>query len=83
MLVKCGKIEFVFISVVIVWGATGFTGALVAEYLAEKPATFTFGLAGRNLEKLEAVKDSLTTLNSQHKVCVVLLCESEKLTSRI
>ena len=49
----------------------------MAEYLAEKPATFTFGLAGRNLEKLEAVKDSLIALNSQHKVCIGLYVNRE------
>ncbi|KAJ3158145.1 hypothetical protein HDU86_003097 [Geranomyces michiganensis] len=42
---------------IIVWGATGFTGALVAEYLAKNtsPDTVRFAIAGRNREKLEKV----------------------------
>ncbi|KAI8820686.1 Saccharopine dehydrogenase-domain-containing protein [Fimicolochytrium jonesii] len=41
---------------IIVWGATGFTGALVAEYLAIKaPKDVKFAIAGRSQEKLEAV----------------------------
>lgn len=45
----------------IVFGATGFTGGLVADYLARVSAeeTFTWALAGRNRAKLEAVRDRL------------------------
>jgi len=39
---------------IVVFGATGFVGRLVAEYLAEHaPAGVTIGLAGRSPEKLE------------------------------
>jgi short subunit dehydrogenase-like uncharacterized protein len=43
---------------VIVWGATGFTGRLVAEYLAERygDGSLRWAMAGRSLEKLEAVR---------------------------
>lgn len=44
---------------VVVWGATGFTGRLVAEYLAERYAVggdLRWALAGRNREKLEDVR---------------------------
>jgi short subunit dehydrogenase-like uncharacterized protein len=46
---------------VIVFGATGYTGGLVAQYLAKVSAqeNLRWALAGRNLEKLEAVKQSL------------------------
>lgn len=45
---------------IVVFGATGFTGALVAEYLAtHAPAELRIGLAGRNADKLEAVRRSL------------------------
>ena len=45
-------------------GATGFTGALTAEYLAEHaPAGLRWALAGRNLAKLEAVRDKLTKVD--------------------
>src|SRR4051794_11141969 len=39
---------------IVVFGATGFVGRLVAEYLlANKPEGVTVGLAGRSREKLE------------------------------
>jgi short subunit dehydrogenase-like uncharacterized protein len=42
------------------FGATGFTGALTAEYLAQHaPAGTRIALAGRNHEKLEAVRARL------------------------
>ncbi len=44
---------------IIVWGATGFTGRLVAEYLHQRygdDATLKWAMAGRNLKKLEAVR---------------------------
>lgn len=47
---------------VIVQGATGFTGTLVAEYMLRKygvGGTVRWALAGRSSKKLEAVRDSL------------------------
>lgn len=46
---------------VLVWGATGFTGKLVAEYLADNHARsgLRWGLAGRSLSKLEEVRRGL------------------------
>ena len=45
---------------VVLLGATGFTGALTAEYLAEHaPSGLRWALAGRNRSKLEAVRDKL------------------------
>jgi short subunit dehydrogenase-like uncharacterized protein len=42
------------------FGATGFTGGLTARYLAENgPAGLRWALAGRNRDKLEAVRSSL------------------------
>ncbi|MDE0880296.1 MAG: saccharopine dehydrogenase NADP-binding domain-containing protein [Sphingomonas bacterium] len=41
---------------IIVYGATGFTGRLVAEYLAGKGAT-RWAMAGRSLDKLKEVRD--------------------------
>jgi len=43
---------------VVVWGATGFTGSLVVEYLAERypqPADLRWAVAGRNRDRLESV----------------------------
>ena len=45
----------------VVYGATGFTGKLVVEYLVEKYSNnpeISWALAGRNLEKLESVAAS-------------------------
>jgi short subunit dehydrogenase-like uncharacterized protein len=47
---------------VIVYGATGFTGKLVAEYLAGRQAAgmpLRWALAGRNLDKLAAARDEV------------------------
>ena len=50
---------------VIIFGATGFTGALVARYFAEKvPLDQTnWTIAGRSLEKLEILKEELEAIN--------------------
>lgn len=43
---------------VVLFGATGFTGALTAQYLAEHaPAGMRWALAGRNRSKLEDLRD--------------------------
>ncbi|MEO0411922.1 MAG: saccharopine dehydrogenase NADP-binding domain-containing protein [Pseudomonadota bacterium] len=47
---------------VVVYGASGFTGRLVAEYLAQQYGTHgdvRWAMAGRNLEKLAAVRDEI------------------------
>jgi short subunit dehydrogenase-like uncharacterized protein len=45
---------------VVVFGATGFTGALTAEYLVQHaPPDTRLGLAGRNREKLEELRARL------------------------
>jgi short subunit dehydrogenase-like uncharacterized protein len=45
---------------IVVFGATGFTGALTAEYLAaHAPAGTRWGLAGRNRAKLDALREKL------------------------
>ena len=45
---------------IVLFGATGFTGGLTAQYLAEHaPAKTRWALAGRNMAKLEAVRERL------------------------
>ena len=45
---------------IVIFGATGFTGRLTAEYLAERlPADARWAIAGRNAQKLEGVRDAL------------------------
>lgn len=45
---------------IVIFGATGFTGGLTAEYLARHaPDGLRWGIAGRSRDKLEAVRDRL------------------------
>jgi short subunit dehydrogenase-like uncharacterized protein len=49
---------------VVLFGATGFTGALTARYLAEGAAADTrWALAGRNRAKLEALRGELAVID--------------------
>jgi short subunit dehydrogenase-like uncharacterized protein len=49
---------------VVVFGATGFTGGLTAEYLAaHAPPSTRWALAGRNANKLEQVRGRLAEIN--------------------
>ena len=45
---------------VVVFGATGFTGALTAEYLAGQAGAGRWAIAGRSRQKLAAVRDRLS-----------------------
>ena len=47
---------------IIVYGATGFTGQLVAEYLAAEyrnDKALKWAMAGRSLDKLKSVRDAI------------------------
>src|SRR5690348_17047502 len=47
---------------IVVYGATGFTGQLVAEYLAthyKGDTTMKWAMAGRSLDKLKSVRDAI------------------------
>src|SRR6478736_5296157 len=47
---------------IVVYGATGFTGQLVAEYLAthyRDDKRLTWAMAGRSLDKLKSVRDAI------------------------
>jgi short subunit dehydrogenase-like uncharacterized protein len=48
---------------IVVYGATGFTGALTAEYLARNAPGLRWALAGRNRRKLEAVRARLAEID--------------------
>ena len=48
---------------VVVYGATGFTGALTAEYLARTAPGARWALAGRNRAKLELVRARLAEID--------------------
>lgn len=67
---------------IIVYGATGFTGRLVAEYLTQIGAQ-RWGMAGRSLSKLQEVRDligapadtPLITANSDDPASLRAVCE--------
>ncbi len=76
---------------VVVWGATGFTGMLVAEYLAERygvGGTLRWALAGRNEAKLETVRRDLAASCADAASLPLLLADAgdpaslEALTAR-
>lgn len=50
---------------VVLWGATGFTGQYVAEYLAERyeSSDLTWAIAGRSQERLNNLRDDLAQRN--------------------
>jgi short subunit dehydrogenase-like uncharacterized protein len=49
----------------LLWGATGFTGRLAAEWLAKKYPDTSVALAGRNEKKLAALRDELGAIDSK------------------
>ncbi len=63
----------------VVFGATGFTGGLVAEYLARKGelAPERWAIAGRNPEKLDAVKQRLAGIDPKLEALTVLVASSD------
>ena len=65
---------------IIVWGATGFTGQLVSEYLFKKEK-ISLGLAGRDKDKLQGLKNRLISINGQNNHCEVIVAESFDLES--
>jgi short subunit dehydrogenase-like uncharacterized protein len=44
---------------IIIYGATGYTGRLVAEYFTKRPGAPKWAMAGRSIEKLAAVRDEI------------------------
>ncbi len=62
----------------VIWGATGFTGKLVAEYLAtrarEEP--LRWAIAGRNPSKLDLVRSELQRLNAKGAPSAVIIADS-------
>jgi short subunit dehydrogenase-like uncharacterized protein len=63
---------------IVLFGATGFTGGLTAEYLAQQPglAPYRFALAGRNRQKLESVRRHLASLNPVNERIAMIEADS-------
>jgi len=54
---------------VVVWGATGFTGKLVCQYLAEHaPTELQWTISGRNSSKLAEVAEMICQINSSKNI---------------
>lgn len=69
---------------VVVWGATGFTGRLVAEYIATRygvGSNVRWALAGRNLNKLEKLRNELSSQTPNAANLPLLQAESNDLAS--
>lgn len=70
---------------IVVFGATGFTGQLTAEYLARKMGQelrpFTWAIAGRDAAKLAAVKETLIRLNPACAAVDTLIADAADLVS--
>ena len=69
---------------VVLWGATGFTGELVAEYLLAQYGVdggLRWALAGRNQGKLDALKGRLVARDGQASGLPTLLADSHDLVS--
>lgn len=66
---------------VVLFGATGFTGQLVAEYLARRQATLPGGLrwalGGRSRDKLERVRSALAQIRPELGTLPLLLADSD------
>ncbi|MCA9675973.1 MAG: saccharopine dehydrogenase NADP-binding domain-containing protein [Kofleriaceae bacterium] len=63
---------------VVLWGATGYTGRLVADYLATTPhaATLTWALAGRDRHKLERIRVELAAVTPRLADLPILIGEA-------
>lgn len=64
---------------IILWGATGFTGRLVAEYLARTQDAHgaKWALAGRDTAKLEQVRSELARVRPQFADLPVVLADAK------
>ena len=61
---------------IVLFGATGFTGRLVAEYLAHHaPKSVRWAIAGRNATKLEAVKRELVAIDATLSTLPILIAD--------
>ncbi len=63
---------------IVLFGGTGFTGGLTAEYLARRaPEGLRWALAGRNREKLEALRQRLAALQPAAAELELLIADVE------
>ena len=65
----------------VVYGATGFTGGLTAEYLAANADGARWAIAGRNRSKLEATRSKLTQIDPALAELPLIEADSNDATS--
>ena len=73
---------------IVVWGATGFTGQLVCEYLASNyninyDSNLKWAIAGRNQHKLEKIQTQLIKNNKGNGSVSVLVGDSLNVDSLV
>src|SRR3954471_21322579 len=61
---------------VVLFGATGFTGRLVADYLAQTAPTLRWAIAGRSPDKLGQVKSHLVTGHPARAALEILVADA-------
>ncbi|AXI03942.1 saccharopine dehydrogenase family protein [Aquirhabdus parva] len=67
---------------IVLFGATGFTGVLTAEYLAQHaPKGMRWALAGRNIAKLEDVRARVVAINPAYKDLPILSADTSDAAS--
>jgi len=66
---------------IVLFGATGFTGALTAEYLTRTLGATGWALAGRNRDKLEAVRRRLAEIDPAASELPLLPADVDDLAS--
>jgi short subunit dehydrogenase-like uncharacterized protein len=64
---------------IVLYGATGFVGKLIAKYLADSRAEIRVALAGRSLDRLHAVRSSLGAAAQEWRLIVADLSQPEAL----
>ncbi len=64
---------------IVLWGATGYTGRLVAERLATQPATapLRWAIAGRDAARLERVREELASTAPHLKELPILVGDAD------
>lgn len=68
---------------VTIFGATGFTGKLIAEYLATHPTQPSFALAGRSEPKLAAVRAALPRPKADVPLIVANVADAASLAAMV
>ncbi|CAO3680567.1 hypothetical protein CU097_004070 [Rhizopus azygosporus] len=64
---------------IIIFGATGYTGELTAEYLAERlDKSINWAIAGRSLVKLEKVRDHLVEIDPSLQKIDLLIADTQQ-----